>query len=519
MKATSLFEIIGPEMIGPSSSHTAGMVRIGMMARRIAGPPLHIALYLHQMFQYLYQGHKTDAAMIGGAIGMDQKDPRLRHAVELAQAQHITLEPVQFYPDATLHPNTVGLVIENARRCHVRGISIGGGSIVIDQIDGAAVHLLPDRYYAVVWTRCEILSKLTRQFSGEITGGMGENGYVYALSSSQPFPADTEKMLRADPSVTHVQLTEPLLEFGCAPTQPELPASCAALIQTAQTTDTPLWQLALEYEQRRSGQNAADILQLMTHNWQQMKRSVALASREPQKPLYGLVDGKDAQRLRSYLQNEKTLSGTPMLETVARALAVMEYNASMGCIIAAPTAGSSGIVPACLVTTQQRYNRSDDEMVHGLLVAALFGVVMAHRGISFSGAVGGCQGEVGVSSAIAAAAMASILSSDPAVPAQAMAISLKNILGLVCDPVAGPVEVPCVKRNAIGVANATVAADLALAGICSYVPPDDVIDALLDVEQRMPREVKAGGGGGLAGCRAAQALRASLEDGSFFQNK
>ena len=146
-----------------------------------------------------------------------------------------------------------------------------------------------------------------------------------------------------------------------------------------------------------------------------------------------------------------------------------------------------------------------------LFVSAITGVIMAHRQVSFSGAVGGCQGEVGVSSAIAAAGIASLFSKDPAVVFEAMGMCMKNLLGLVCDPIAGPIEVPCIKRNAVGVANAFISADMACVGITSYIPPDEVIDALKDVQRRLPMELRATTIGGLACSHTGVCLREKLK--------
>ena len=227
--------------------------------------------------------------------------------------------------------------------------------------------------------------------------------------------------------------------------------------------------------------------------------------------IYGLTGGEDGRKLMKLVGDGATVSGGLIPLATARALGVMEYNASMGCIVAAPTAGSAGIVPGCAVTVQEKFGFTDDQIVDSLFVSALIGVVMSHRDVSFSGSVGGCQGEVGVSSAIAAAGVASLFSDDPQVPLEAMAICLKNLLCLICDPIAGPIEVPCIKRNAVGVANAMISADMAKAGIASYIPPDQVIDALIDVEHRLPAELRCTTTGGLACAEKAVCLRARLE--------
>ena len=206
----------------------------------------------------------------------------------------------------------------------------------------------------------------------------------------------------------------------------------------------------------------------------------------------------------------KTISKGIIPVAVAKAIGVMEHNGSMGCIVAAPTAGSSGIVPGAMVAVQEAYDLTDGQLVDALFVSALMGVIMAEKGVSFSGSVGGCQGEIGVSSAITAAGLASIFTDDPETVMHAMALCMKNLLGLVCDPIAGPIEVPCIKRNAVGVANSFISADLALAGIRSFIPPDEVIDALIDVEERLPNELKCATIGGLACTKTAQCVRNKL---------
>ena len=250
----------------------------------------------------------------------------------------------------------------------------------------------------------------------------------------------------------------------------------------------------------------------MHEHLERMRLSVEQGAGE-NKLLYGLASGKDAKLLSEAVAAGKTISGGIVPEAVAMALGVMELNGSMGCIVAAPTAGSSGIVPGCMMAIQKKYHFTDKQLVDALFVSALLGVIMAERNISYSGSVGGCQGEVGISSSIAAAGLASLFSDDPNVIVHAMALCLKNLLGLVCDPIAGPIEVPCIKRNAVGVANAFVSADMALAGIKSFIPPDEVLDALLDVEQRLPPELKCATIGGLACTRTAKCVRERLASG------
>ena len=198
-----------------------------------------------------------------------------------------------------------------------------------------------------------------------------------------------------------------------------------------------------------------------------------------------------------------------MLDTSEEALKTAECNACMKRIVAAPTAGSCGVLPAVLIPLYRSQAATEEQILDGLYIAAGFGQVTAARA-SLSGAEGGCQAEVGTASAMAAAALVSVSGGSGDQCATAFAIALGNLLGLVCDPVAGLVEVPCVKRNVIGAVNAISAANLALAGVTSHIPADEVIDAMGDIGDKMPPDLRETGIGGLAATPTAQKITKSL---------
>jgi L-serine dehydratase len=204
-----------------------------------------------------------------------------------------------------------------------------------------------------------------------------------------------------------------------------------------------------------------------------------------------------------------SLSGNLILDAVSKAVATNEVNAAMGTICATPTAGSAGVVPGTLFAVKKTLNPTREQMVHYLFTAGAFGYIVANNA-SISGAAGGCQAEVGSASAMAAAAIVEMAGGTPEQSATAFAITLKNMLGLVCDPVAGLVEVPCVKRNAMGAANAMVAADMALAGIQSKIPCDEVIDAMHRIGQTMPSSLRETALGGLAQTKTALRLQKEI---------
>ncbi|HDE9252326.1 TPA: L-serine ammonia-lyase, iron-sulfur-dependent, subunit alpha [Staphylococcus aureus] len=219
--------------------------------------------------------------------------------------------------------------------------------------------------------------------------------------------------------------------------------------------------------------------------------------------------GHDAAKLRDYNETHHALSGYEMIDAVKGAIATNEVNAAMGIICATPTAGSSGTIPGALFKLEKTHDLTEEQMIDFLFTSALFGRVVANNA-SVAGATGGCQAEVGSASAMAAAAAVAIFGGSPEASGHAMALAISNLLGLVCDPVAGLVEIPCVMRNAIGSGNALILADLALAGIESRIPVDEVIEAMDKVGRNLPASLRETGLGGLAGTPTGEAIKRKI---------
>ncbi|HCU8760791.1 TPA: L-serine ammonia-lyase, iron-sulfur-dependent, subunit alpha [Staphylococcus aureus] len=219
--------------------------------------------------------------------------------------------------------------------------------------------------------------------------------------------------------------------------------------------------------------------------------------------------GHDAAKLRDYNETHHALSGYEMIDAVKGAIATNEVNAAMGIICATPTAGSSGTIPGALFKLEKTHDLTEEQMIDFLFTSASFGRVVANNA-SVAGATGGCQAEVGSASAMAAAAAVAIFGGSPEASGHAMALAISNLLGLVCDPVAGLVEIPCVMRNAIGSGNALISADLALAGIESRIPVDEVIEAMDKVGRNLPASLRETGLGGLAGTPTGEAIKRKI---------
>lgn len=283
----------------------------------------------------------------------------------------------------------------------------------------------------------------------------------------------------------------------------------AELIELAEKNEVSLAQIVIRREMELAEQTEDQVRVKMISSLEVMRAAIKKGLQEDISSMSGLTGG-DARRIEKARLAGKTVVGDLFSRALANTLAVSEVNAAMGKIVAAPTAGSCGILPGSLLTIADHNNCSQTEIIDALFVAAGFGVIIAQQA-SVSGAAGGCQAECGSASSMAAAAISYLLGGDNKTIASAAAIALKNILGLVCDPVAGLVEVPCIKRNAIGTSNALTSAELALAGVESLIPADEVIVAMKKVGDALPCELKETSLGGLAttptGCKIKSQLR------------
>lgn len=282
-------------------------------------------------------------------------------------------------------------------------------------------------------------------------------------------------------------------------------ATIKELIELAEKEGLPISEVVLRVEIGETEQSREEIWQAMLENLGVMRESVATGRAGQIKSPSGLVGG-DALKLRV---NNTLIPGNFYREVIINALAVAEVNAGMGKIVAGPTAGSSGIIPAVVLALGEHLQLSDAQLTAGLFTAAGLGNVVAKRA-TLAGAAGGCQAECGVASAMAAGASVELCGGNPNMVGQAFALALKNLLGLACDPVAGLVEVPCVKRNGFAASHALTAAQMALAGIESIIPPDEVIEAMHQIGCLMPASLKETALAGLAVTPTGLAIKERL---------
>ena len=281
----------------------------------------------------------------------------------------------------------------------------------------------------------------------------------------------------------------------------------AELVQQALDQDKKLYEIMIDQETALTERSRDEVIGLMRKQYQVMEESA-------RKGLEGVVSysgmtGGDSKKMNQYIEKGNYLTDATLLKAAAYAVSINEVNASMGLICASPTAGSSGVLPAVILAVKEKLQMDDELAMMHLFTAGGFGFVIANNAF-ISGAAGGCQAEIGSASAMAAAAAVEMAGGSPTQAAHAMAMALKNMLGLACDPLAGLVEVPCIKRNAAGATNAILAAEMALAGVESKVPWDEVISAMYNIGLAMPVTLKETSLAGLAATETGKMWKEKL---------
>ena len=287
--------------------------------------------------------------------------------------------------------------------------------------------------------------------------------------------------------------------------------SMKEIFERSAREEIPFWEIVLQYDMEERQVSRQASMAKMLSTWQAIQ-DAADSYTGTQRSVSGLVGG-DGLKMRLYARRGESIGGEFIDEVIVQALSMAESNACMRRIVAAPTAGSCGVVPAVLLPLCEREHYTQHELLEALYVASGIGAVIAYRA-SISGAAGGCQAEIGTASAMAAGALVSLRGGTNEQIGHAVAMALKNLMGLVCDPVAGLVEVPCVKRNVIGAVNAISAADMALAGIESRIPVDEDIDAMGEVGRRMPVEFRETALGGLAATPTGKQIKERMPKGA-----
>lgn len=487
-----LNHVLGPVMRGPSSSHSAASLRIGRLCRDLLGG--HVTAIDCEYDRngslattHLSQG--SDLGLTGGLLGWEPSDPRLREYQDHARAAGLRFE-VHTVDFGATHPNTYRLQVYNGEEHHqLTALSLGGGTIEVIDIDGLRLCLEGDQYVLVA---------------------LDSDGRASAtLGSATPFSQADVSGFQLRSGAAAVRRLDPVVPV-CGDQRTTVPyQSVAEMLEFDGAQELSLPQLALAYEARRSGLSEQALRDRVSEIAAIMRESlrVGRAGTEYDDRILPSQVG----RYQEANAAGQLLGGDCFNAVVTAVTSVLEAKSAMEVIVAAPTAGSCGVIPGALLGVAESTGLGDDVLVDGLLTAGLIGVFIA-TGATFAAEEGGCMAECGSASGMAAAALVVMSGGTTAQGLAAASQALQNAFGMTCDTVANRVEAPCLGKNTMAAANALAAANMALAGFDPLIPLDEVIVAMAEVGRQMPRELRCTGLGGIAVCPSSKAIEARMAE-------
>ncbi len=496
-----LNDVIGPVMRGPSSSHSAAAVRIGKIARQLMGGNLEtitVRFDLNGSLPTTYISQGSEMGLGGGFLGFEADDERL---IDYKNELHKANLDVS-YVHAHLgdpHPNTYNLTLNNGEEEHTLvAISTGGGMIEVITIDDMAVSFCGDGHGLMIWIKTihsSLLEILNNAGCHIATSDEGADSLVFA-SRSMFFDDSILKKLKQHESVICVRQLSPVLPILTTP-ESKVAFSTGLDMERYATENglTDLADLALQYETARGGIGQDEVLKKTLDLVDIMEESIqnGLQGTQCKDRILGFQSGGYVEKYK----NNSMLSLGVLDRVIPYVTSLMESKSAMGVIVAAPTAGSCGGLPGTVMAVADTMDLNKEAKARGLLAAGVVGVLIATKS-TFSAEICGCQAECGASSGMIAGAMVSMLGGDYKTSLAAASMALQNIFGMVCDPVASRVEVPCLGKNILAASNGVSCANMALAGYDHVVPFDEVVAAMDSVGRAIPHELRCTALGGLS---------------------
>jgi L-serine dehydratase len=507
-------DVIGPVMRGPSSSHCAAALRIGRLARDLMDGELNDLLVEFDRQGSLPTTHESqgsDMGLFGGLLGWDADDERLPRSPQTLRERGVGIH-IETVDAGDPHPNTYRLTLQSARERHsLIGISTGGGMIEVIAVDGFKVSLFGDYYETLLWVdgdgaavarRLPELVELDEVLLHEDGGGQ-----LVEIKAAHFVSDETITALRTTAPIRQVKRLSPVLPVLSRQGLRVPFKTCNEMVRLDAGQNTPLWKLAVEYEQARGDLTEAQVLAKMLEIVRILRRSIrqGIAGTQYEDRVLGHQCGKFAE----LMANGHLLDGGALNRIVLYVTALMEVKSSMGVIVAAPTAGACAALPAAVIALAEEMNLSEEDMAKAFLASGLIGVFIATPW-TFAAEVGGCQAEGGAAASMAAAALVTLAGGTLPQGVAAASMAFQSMLGLICDPVANRVEVPCLGKNVLAASNALSCANMALAGYDPVIPFDEVVETAQRVAGQMPRELRCTALGGLAITKTSLAIHEKL---------
>lgn len=510
-------DVIGPVMRGPSSSHCAAALRIGRLARDLMRADIVDVLVEFDRKGSLPTTHDTqgsDMGLCGGLLGWEATDERLPGSLDFLRASGIAIRMVTI--DASdPHPNTYRLTLTDStgRQHSLRAISTGGGMMEIIAIDHFALSMSGDYAETLLWAAPGIAgTDLRDAVAFEIDADAlliheHQGTFLVEVKAQQPISDSLIADLQRVGLVSDVRRLAPVLPVMSSRSTCVPFTTCDEMLRYDAGRGTPLWQLAVQYESARGSLDERQLLDQMIGIIRILRRSIAqgIAGTTYDDRVLGHQSGLFQARM----QAGRLLGGGALNRIVLYVTALMEVKSSMGVIVAAPTAGACAALPGAVIAMAEEMGLGEEDMAKAMLASGVIGVFIATR-FTFAAEVGGCQVEGGSAACMAAAALVTLAGGTLAQSVAASSMALQSMIGLICDPVANRVEVPCLGKNVMAASNALSCANMALSDFDPVIPLDEVIETAKRVAGQMPRELRCTSLGGLAITPTSLALEARL---------
>ena len=507
-------DVIGPVMRGPSSSHCAAAVRIGRMARDLMDGEIKDVLVEFDPDGSLATTHASqgsDMGLYGGLLGWEPTDARLLSSAQTLQAVGINVT-INITPIQAEHPNTYQMTMTNSREKHsLTAISTGGGIIEVIRIDGVRVSLAGDYYETLIQVGSggnDLLEYLQENIPADEILLPGNEHTRFVEIKSQGFLSQEALLaLRSQfdiRSIKQIAPVLPVLSHG----EINVPfITCAEMLEYNRDKQLDLWELAVHYERARGALSTEQVLEKMTDIIDIMQNAIqeGLAGTHYADRILGYQSGNFQTRMEQHGLIDAGVLNQIILYTTA----LMESKSAMGLIVAAPTAGSCGGLPGACIGAASALGLSRNDMTRAMLAGGMIGIFIAAQA-TFAAEVGGCQAECGAGSGMAAAALVTLAGGSTGQAVNAASMALQNILGMVCDPVANRVEVPCLGKNVLAASNALACANMALAGYDPVIPLDEVIESMDAVGKMLPSALRCTAYGGLSITKTSKEIEKRL---------
>ena len=512
-------DIVGPTMIGPSSSHTCGPSRIGYLCQQFLKSPVQkvsIEFAKEGAYTNMYKGQCSDMGFANGLLGNRPEDPRLKDSLKIAKEQGIDIEFIisDYKP---IVPNIAKLTLfgKNSEQVEIYSDSTGGGTVKLLKFNGFDISIVGDCYELIILADINDKNSLEEKLRSDFTLNEGffvadkDSECLINIKFKEDITGNVLDTLKNLKSIKDIYILKPVLVVP-SNRNINLPFTSAEdLLNLSKSTGKSISELGIEYEMERSGWTKKEVISYMEYVINTMEAGVREALKGNIN-ISGIIKPTSG-KIANYIKDNKAMDMGVLNTAVPWSMATMEYSSAMGLVLCAPTGGSAGVFPGAVLGIANHLELTLEQKIEAMFVTSAIGIAMS-KNCNFSAELYGCQVEPGAASAMAAGALVYMMGGSTKQALDAASCAVQNILGTICDPVAGLVQVPCISRNAMSVANALVSANIVMGGYDPLIPLDESAETMFRVGAQLPSELRCTCMGGLCTTPTGKRLAEEQEE-------